>query len=100
VASLSAVTALFYIIPFASRIPFAFVWDTILFVLWIALFGIFGKLFIHEKPEGDSGIQRMKNAVWVDLVNAIMWLVSAVAMGVYFVSSKRGRSTWTGRAKV
>jgi len=98
VASLSAVTALLYIIPFASRIPFAFIWDTILFILWISLFGLFGKMYIHERPEGDSGVQRMKNAVWIDLVNAILWLVSAVGMGVYFVTKGR-RSTWTGRAK-
>lgn len=38
-------------------------WDFILFVLWIALFGIFAAMYIHEKPEGNGGIMRMKNAV-------------------------------------
>ena len=43
-----------------------------LFILWIALFGLFGNMYIKEKAEGDSGVQRMKNAVWVDLVNALL----------------------------
>jgi len=98
-AALSAFTAVAYMIPFAQRIPFAFVWDTILFILWIALFGLFGKMYIKEHAEGNSGVQRMKNAVWVDLVNAILWLVSAVGMGVFWVQRGR-RSQWTGRAKV
>jgi hypothetical protein len=54
-------------IPFTVRVPFIFVWDFVLFVLWIALFGIFGAMYIKEKPEGNSGIQRMKNAVVSDL---------------------------------
>jgi hypothetical protein len=71
-ASLSAFLALLYLIPFMSRVPFAWVADTILFILWIALFGLFGNMYIKENAEGDSGVQRMKNAVWVDLVNALL----------------------------
>ncbi len=56
-------------------------------------------MYIKENAEGDSGVQRMKNAVWVDLVNAILWLVSAVGMGVYWVTRGR-KSQWTGRAVV
>lgn len=44
VASLSAFSALLYMIPFLVRVPMLFVWDTILFVLWIALFGLFGNV--------------------------------------------------------
>lgn len=36
-------------------------------ILFTALFGLFGKMFIHANTGGDSGIQTMKNAVWVDL---------------------------------
>lgn len=61
--SLAAVTALVYMIPFIVHIPFLFVWDTIMFILWISLFGVFGKLFIKENAEGNGGIKRMKNAV-------------------------------------
>jgi hypothetical protein len=99
-ASLSAFTAVIYLIPFMSRFPFAFVWDTILFVLWIALFGLFGSMYIKEHAEGDSGVQRMKNAVWVDLTNALLWLISAVGMLVYFWKHRNNKTRWTGRATV
>jgi len=99
--SLSAPTALAYLVPFVHRIPFIFVWDTILFILWIALFGLFGSMYIHENPEGNGGIKRMKSAVWVDLVNAILWLTSAVSMAVYWWKARNGtRTKWTGRARV
>jgi H+/Cl- antiporter ClcA len=100
VASISAVTALVYMIPFVSRIPLLFIWDTLLFILWIALFGVFGHLYIHANAQGDSGITRMKNAVWVDLVNALLWLGSAVGMLVYWVTHRGGRTRFTGRAAV
>jgi H+/Cl- antiporter ClcA len=99
-ASLSAVTTLLYMIPFMSRIPFAFIWDTILFILWIALFGIFGKLYIHANAQGDAGIIRMKHAVWIDLTNALLWLISAVGMTIYWVSHRNNRTRFTGRATV
>ncbi|CZR70189.1 uncharacterized protein PAC_20090 [Phialocephala subalpina] len=99
-ASLSAFLALLYLIPFVSRVPFAFVADTILFILWIALFGLFGNMYIKEHAEGDSGVQRMKNAVWVDLVNALLWLISAVGMVIYFFKHRNNKTRWTGRATV
>jgi len=100
VGALSAFTALLYMIPFTSRIPFAFAWDSILFILWISLFGLFGNLYIKANAQGDSGIIRMKHAVWIDLVNALLWLFSAIGMGIYWVKHRHTRSTWTGRATV
>ena len=61
---------------------------------------MFGNMYIHERAEGDGGVQRMKNAVWVDLVNALLWLFSAVGMAVFWARSRGGRSRWTGRAAV
>ncbi|KIN08104.1 hypothetical protein OIDMADRAFT_97765, partial [Oidiodendron maius Zn] len=99
VGSLSAISALVYMIPIIVSIPLLFIWDTILFIFWIAVFGVFGKLYIHTDPQGDSGIQRMKNAVWVDLMNALFWLGSAIGMLVYFIKQMRGgRTRYTGRA--
>jgi len=98
--SFSAVTAVVYMIPFIARIPFLFVWDTILFILWIALFGLFGNMYIKENPEGNNGIKRMKNAVWVDLVNALLWLISAIGMFFFWLKHTGRRSTFTGRATV
>ena len=57
-------------------------------------------MYIKENAEGDSGVQRMKNAVWVDLVNALLWLISAVGMVIFWIKHRGGRSRWTGRATV
>lgn len=51
VGSISAVTCVLYFIPFILRIAgfIVAIWDFILFVLWIALFGVFGKVrFVHQ----------------------------------------------------
>jgi len=100
VGALSAFTALLYMIPFIARVPLVFVWDSILFILWIALFGLFGNMYIHANAQGDSGIQRMKNAVWVDLVSALLWLGSAVGLAFYWVNHRHNRTQFTGRATV
>ncbi|TGJ83351.1 hypothetical protein E0Z10_g5409 [Xylaria hypoxylon] len=100
VASLSAVTAILYLIPFFLRFAAVPIWSFILFVLWIALFGFFGSLYIHEDPEGNSDIQRMKNAVWVDLANALLWLIGTGAAGTYWWLHRERNSRFTGRAKL
>lgn len=41
-------------------------WEFILFVMWLVVFGIFGKMYVGENPEMDSGIKKMKRALWVD----------------------------------
>ena len=97
VASLSAVTAVIYMVP-RVKSYMAFGWDVILFILWTAVFGIFGKLYIHANAQGDGGITRMKRAVWIDLVNMLLWLVTAGMSTVMFFL--RGRQTlFTGRAR-
>jgi uncharacterized membrane protein len=58
------------------------------------------QLFIHEDAEGDGNIQRMKNAVWVDLTGALLWLISAVATTLYWWRHRDVRSQFTGRAHV
>ena len=77
VGTLSCVTSLIFLIPILKAWMF-FAWDAFLWLLWIILFGIFGKLFIGEKADGDKGIQRMKNAVWIDLINVVLWLSTAI----------------------
>lgn len=44
VAVLSALTALLYLLPFVLRFMAVWIWDFVLFVLWIAVFGVFGKV--------------------------------------------------------
>lgn len=57
-------------------------------------------MYIKEDAEGDGDIQRMKNAVWVDLANALLWLISALASAAYWWTHRERRTRFTGRAKV
>ncbi|KAM0425042.1 hypothetical protein ACHAPT_009843 [Fusarium lateritium] len=102
VGSISAVTCVLYFVPFILRLAGVVVaiWDFILFVLWIALFGVFGKMYINEDAEGDSGVQRMKNAVWVDLTSALLWFIATLAAFGYWWKHRDTRSRFTGRAHV
>jgi hypothetical protein len=92
-AGLGALTALIHLLalfmlknrPLATRtrlhLPI-FGWECILCILWLTLFGIFGKMYISEDPEGVKGIVRMKHAVWVDLTNLTLWVISATWCGL------------------
>lgn len=101
VAGLSAITCLLYGFPFFKSY-WAFGWDWILFVLWTALFGLFGRIFIPTHPTPKQGGQwRMKHAVWVDLACLILWFVSACyATLIWFRGRNGGRTLHTGAAKV
>ncbi|KAF4974753.1 hypothetical protein FZEAL_8387 [Fusarium zealandicum] len=102
VGTISAVTCLVYFIPLVLRLGGIIIaaWDMILFILWIALFGVFGKMYIHEDAEGDGDVQRMKNAVWVDLTSALLWLFATLAAFAHWFKTRDTRSTFTGRAHV
>ncbi|OAA35431.1 hypothetical protein NOR_08010 [Metarhizium rileyi] len=101
VGALSAVTCVVWFIPALLRHAgvIGAIWNVLLFVLWITLFGVFGALFIHKDPKGRSNVQRMKSAVWVDLTGALLWLISAIATTIYWWRHREVRSTFTGRAR-
>lgn len=100
VGVLSVITVLVYAIPFIKS-HWAFGWDWLLFILWTALFGIFGSLWIKEKPTPEQHSHtRMKNAVWVDLVNMLLWLVTAVYSTISWWRNRSTRTLHTGRGKV
>jgi len=44
------VTSLLYFLPFILRFALVWAWNLILFILWIALFGIFGKVRSNTTP--------------------------------------------------
>jgi hypothetical protein len=106
VGTFSAVAALAYFIPIVTRAFFRILWpiDVVLWILYLALFADFGSKYIKADPQntghGDGpGIQRMKNAVWVDLVGMLLWFVTAVWGGISFCLGRRsGRTVHTGRA--
>jgi hypothetical protein len=76
-----------------------FIWDAILFFLWIVLFGVFGNMFIKENADGDWSVQRMKNAVWVDFGSALLWLITAVVVTWLWRRERSSRTTFTGRGR-
>lgn len=91
VAGLSAVTALIFMVPFFKTYK-AFGWDVLLFFLWVVVFGIFGHLYIPLQP------QRERSAAWIDLINMLLWLVSALFGVFMFWKSRNQKSLHTGRA--
>jgi hypothetical protein len=99
VGAFSAVTSVAYMVPIDLWRWF-FPWDFILFFLWIVVFGIFGNMYIKTDAQGDGGIERMKHAVWVDLVNMLLWLGVAVLHLVIWFRHRQNKTLWTGRATV
>ena len=99
---LSAITAALYaVLPLIVRsftTALLFGWDFILFILWVAVFGIFGSMYIKEDAEGNGGVMRMKNAVWIDLINMLLWFVSGIVGGLGFWRWKKGGKVSHGQA--
>ncbi|KAL8690979.1 MAG: hypothetical protein Q9218_003699 [Villophora microphyllina] len=94
VGTIGAVSSLLLLWPALAM--FAWAWDFVVFILFIALFGLFASMFVHGK---NNSSKRMKNAVWIDLINALLWLVTALyGLGLFFTRGRR--STYTGRATV
>ena len=57
-------------------------------------------MYINERAEGNGDIQRMKNAVWVDLINALLWLIGFIAAFGYWWVHRERHTRFTGRAKL
>lgn len=58
-----------------------FGWDLSLCLLWIIVFGIFMRIFHNRSSEDSykgSSTSLEKSAAWLDLVNALFWLISGV----------------------
>lgn len=94
VGSLSAVTAVAYglvgVFLQYRTVAFLFAWDWILVILWTALSGIFGSMYIGEKTEMEWGIHRMKVAVGFDLAGLVLWFITA-AFGTWWFFAERRR---------
>lgn len=117
ISGLSAATAVLFVlatplgaIPWiGSKIKLcktyrAFAWDLGLFVCWLVAFGVFAGIFLHR--DGDDVYKgakagRMKIAVWIDFVNAFLWLVSGVYGGIKtFLGEKADQMTEKLREKI
>lgn len=95
--TLGSLVSLLFMLPLVKAWFFFYV-DVFVFLCYLIAFGIFGRMFIPEDAEGNKGITRMKNSVWVLLTNMLLWLVTAVLGAVVFWRSRKARTTHTGRA--
>ncbi|KAF2714436.1 hypothetical protein K504DRAFT_366941 [Pleomassaria siparia CBS 279.74] len=92
-----ALMSLIFMMPLIKSWMF-FAADVLAFFFYMVLFGIFGKMYIKEDAEGDKGIIRMKNAVWVDLTNMVLWIGTAIYGAFVFWKARKARTTFTSRA--
>lgn len=88
----------------ALQLP-QFVWEFVLCILWLTLFGLFGKMYIGVYPEkkdekdskesglGDSGrIDRMRHAVWIDLINLLLWVSTSSWILLKWLKARRAQA--------
>lgn len=66
---------------------YRFIWmiEWTLAILWIACFGVFYQTYLKGSVElgyEDTNFERMKRAVWCDLINALLWIGSATFSSV------------------
>lgn len=101
VGSMAAVSALVFglmgIFMQYRTVALLFAWDWIMMILWAALSGVFGSMYLNEKVEMEYGIHRMKVAVGFDLTGMVLWFISAV-FGTWFFFAER-RAGLQARAK-
>jgi hypothetical protein len=104
VGTLASVTAITYglVSAFVSyhRVALLFAWDFVLVILFAALSGIFGSMFMHEAVEMEWGIHRMRVAVGFDLAGLVLWFVTG-CLGLWWTMAERrgaGRVSPRGKA--
>ncbi|KAF2032114.1 hypothetical protein EK21DRAFT_61637 [Setomelanomma holmii] len=95
--TLGAVISLFFMLPLVKAWFFFYV-DAFVWLCYLVAFGIFGKMYIPENSEGNAGIKRMKNGVWVLLTNMLLWFLTAIYGAVVFWKTRKARTSLTGRA--
>ncbi|KAJ5794943.1 hypothetical protein N7457_001542 [Penicillium paradoxum] len=117
-AFLATITAAIHIIlPFVMRKAKAngvtsnpalllpqFVWEFVVTVLWLALFGVFGKMYIgvHADTNTEKGhvsttaalgdeskINRMRHAVWIDIINLVFWVMTSSWVLMRWLKSRK-----------
>ena len=72
---------------------FSWIVDWILTVFWFALFAIFYETYVGgdmTPAYGGVNVGRMERAVWCDLINALLWLGSALFSSTMCCSGVKG----------
>lgn len=104
VAAVSAIACLVFVFVAPSHVAWSIL-DIVIFVLWLAQAGVFGSIFYPEVRLDyadstlslSSSTSRMRAAVWIDVVNVMLWLLTAVLRIAWFVigrkRSRRGKKS-------
>jgi hypothetical protein len=81
VAALSALTCIVHCFFTVTQVAWS-AWDGVLLVLWLAQVGVFGTVYISGTKTGYENatvsVPRMRAAVWIDLINMLLWLTTTV----------------------
>ncbi|KAF2200762.1 hypothetical protein GQ43DRAFT_449282 [Delitschia confertaspora ATCC 74209] len=99
VAGLSAISSIVLALSSFKTWFFSW-WDGVLFILWVAVFGTFGKIYLKADTQGSKGVTRMKHAVWVDMVNMVLWFLTACYGAWAFWKAGRKSKAWKSEAEV
>ena len=81
------------------------IWNGVLFILWATTLGRFASLYLSIANESLNGpstssVPRMKAAIWIDLVNMLLWVVDLTATIVCCCATTRKVSKKSGKILV
>lgn len=96
--SISALLALVWMIPAFKSWVF-FYTDSLVFFFWVVCFGIFGKKFLNRDVKGKDE-NEMQRAAWIDMVNMLLWFISAAWGAFVFWKFRKERTPHTGRGEM
>lgn len=96
--SFSALFALIWMIPIIKSWVF-FYFDAVIFFFWVVCFGIFGKKYLNRDLKGQDE-KEMQRAAWIDMVNMLLWFISAAHGGFVFWKFRKERTPHTGRGEM
>lgn len=92
VATVSAITCLIFSLKASIHVVWS-VLDATIFVLWLAQVGVFGSIFYPTVRSGYAestlSVSRMRAAVWIDLANLVLWLLTAVLRIAWFIQARK-----------
>jgi hypothetical protein len=89
----SAMTCVVHALMTVKRAVWS-LWDGVLFVFWLAQVGVFGTIY-YESPirlkyaEATQCVPRMKAAVWIGLINMLLWFSTFVLGVAWCIRARR-----------
>ncbi|GAM35274.1 hypothetical protein TCE0_017f03478 [Talaromyces pinophilus] len=93
VAAVSAIICLIFSVMTSIHVAWGSILDAAIFVLWLAQVGVFGSIFYPTVRPGYVGstisVTRMRAAVWIDLVNMVLWLLTSVLRIAWCIHARK-----------